>query len=521
MRCVQCGAELPQGSRFCSSCGARQPEAAAGPEAAAEAWPQARSVPGSTAEGSGEVQRSSNHAAERTQRGDDRAAERARHNDEFVPPNSDYPASRTARREESVPPDPSEPLAVRLTRQSGPASSGASRENAPDAGDPEREMPPQMRPDLPASGAARFAPPPPAAAEPRSGAADRGRVRQDRGGSSPRVWIAPPLLAICVAAALIWQVNTERGISAEAAEIQHSAVDAALGGNYEIAEAKLQQALDKRPRDPGIRSDLQTVQTIRRLDGQLTEAQRLLSRSDVDGATSILDQVNRDLSSLSGTAYDRLRDRLNKLRAKLELADIRSDAERAGTLAELTGLLKTASTYPTSEQQPVVELITDRIVEVSGNEAEQAIDEGSYYEAAAVVDEARGYAPEAQRLLDLEKQIASLTTEQEYATPELFSASGNELTEGRGDLHMDLFEQGTAGGELKFSGRLKNVSTVGMYDLLVEFRAYDAQGQFLGEDWTEVTPGDLGPGETASFSARLKAEDGAVVVIDSVSWYRE
>ncbi|OWR31150.1 hypothetical protein CDO73_08420 [Saccharibacillus sp. O23] len=502
MECVQCGAELPEGSRFCSSCGAKQPEAAAS-EPAESSWPEARRVPDAALPGIGEPP-----LKPRSERENMPEQGRPLIGEEAAPP-----------------PEPGEPLAVRLTKLGGSASPGSDRDRA-DAGFSGEAggEPPQMRADAP-RGASRFAPPPVPApsASGRAGGAERGRGgrQNDGGGSSARVWIAPPLLAICAAAALIWQVNYERGISAEAAEIQRSAADAALGGNYEIAESKLDQALDKRPRDPGIRSDLQTVQTIRRLEDQLTEAQRLLSRSDTAGATGVLDQVNRELSGLSGTAYDRLRDRLDKLRAKLELADIRGSAEKAGTLAELTGLLKTASAYPESEQQPVVELITDRIVEVSGDEAERAIAGGSYYEAAAVVDEARGYAPEAQRLIDLEKRLASLTAESEYAASELFEASGCELLSGTGELRMEPLQQVVKGGKLEFSGTLRNESTETLYDLLVEYRSYDAQGKFAGEGWTEVRPVDLAPGKTAAFSDRLDAEEGAIVVVDSVSWYRE
>lgn len=503
MQCVQCGAELPEGSRFCSNCGAKQPEEAASAAPMDSSWPEARKVPGAAPPGIGE---SLKPWSERENM-----------------PGSQRPLLGE---EAAPPPEPGEPLAVRLTKLEASASSGSDRDRA-DAGffGEAGGEPPQMRADAPRGGESRFAPPPvPVPSDSgRAGGAERGRGgrRSEGGGSSVRVWIAPPLLAICAAAALIWQVNYERGISAEAAEIQRSAAAAALGGNYEIAEAKLDQALDKRPRDPGIRSDLQTVQTIRRLEDQLTEVQRLLSRSDTAGASGVLDQVNRELSGLSGTAYDRLRDRVNKLRAKLELADIRGSAEKAGTLAELAGLLKTASAYPASQQQPVVELITDRIVEVSGDEAEQAIADGSYYEAAAMVDEARGYAPEAQRLIDLEKRLASLTAESEYAASELFEASGRELLSGTGGLRMEPLRQIVKNGKLEFSGTLRNESAATLYDLLVEYRSYDAQGKFAGEGWTEVSPGDLAPGKTASFSDRLDAEEGAIVVIDSVSWYRE
>ncbi|OWA35392.1 hypothetical protein B9G55_12155 [Saccharibacillus sp. O16] len=586
MRCVQCGAELPEGSRFCSQCGAKQPEVPAAsqeekgverniennseprlrPQMPAVTWPEARSLPDT--EPASKAERESVYTSERSERREEPTPrdfappERSERREEptpqdFAPPErserreepmpQDFaPPERTARREEPAPresayasdrslrreqpsprdfapPEPGEPLAVRLTRQNAAEASGSSREEYREPSDSGGELPPQMQPNAAGSGAARFAPPPPPG-PPRAGAGERESARREGSGISPRVWIAPPLLAICAAAALIWQVNYERGISAEASEIQRSAADAALGGNYEIAESKLDQALDKRPRDPGIRSDLQTVQTIRRLDEQLNEAQRLLSRSDAAGATSVLDQVNRDLASLNGTAYDRLRDRLNKMRAKLELADIRSDAQKAGTLAELADLLKTASAYPKAQQQPVIELITDRIVEVSSDEAERAIEGGSYYEAAAVIDEARGYAPEAKQLIELEKQIASLTTEtteDEYADSELFLASGQELTSGAGDLQMKGFKQSAAEGMLQFSGQLTNTSTMPMYDLLVEFRSYDANGKFLGENWTEVHPKDLEPGQTASFSDQLKAGAGAVVVVDSVSWYRE
>lgn len=318
MRCVQCGTELPEGSRFCSSCGAKQPEASSdsqakelnaqtgtvpgreGKEANAreqttlssnEAWPEARSIPQPPVTGISETPR----------------LRRSSEPEEAV-------------RSESTPPPVSEPIAVRLTKpESGQAAPGRPSGEHGGLFGPGEAVPPQMRPIPPSEGDTRFAPPSaplagqrPAAREPHPS----GRPAGERKSLVP--WIAPPLLAICAAGALVWQVGYERGVSAEAAGIQRSAVDAALGGNYEIAESKLGEALEKRPDDPGIRSDLETVQTIRRLDAQLTEAQRMLGSSDVSAAAAKLNEVEQELSSLKGGAYNRLRARFDKLNVQVE-----------------------------------------------------------------------------------------------------------------------------------------------------------------------------------------------------------
>ncbi|NGZ78008.1 FxLYD domain-containing protein [Saccharibacillus alkalitolerans] len=502
MHCVQCGTELPEGSRFCISCGVRQPEAAAEKAAEHSPEPPCRSgEPGSAVP-----------AAEPFTAGTDGASGDASAGG-MRPDTRSVPASEL--------PPVVEPIAVRLTKAGGEAASeapGGERQS------PEEESPPRMRPVAAGSREARFAPPPP---EPHGDRRVlRGEERPDRrtssGGRGASVWLVPPLLALFTAGALLWQVNVERGISAEASGIQRTAADAALGGNYEIAEAKLGEALEKRPGDPGIRSDLQAVRTIRRLEDRLAEAQRLLSGADASGAAVVLDEVQGQLTGLQGRAYDRLRDRLDRLREQLELAGLRTEAEGAQTLDELAGLMKTASASPAPDKGPVVELISDRIVKVGGDEAEQAIASGSYYEAAAVVDEARSYVPEAERLIELEKRISSLASEGGSDSSGLVYLSGAELAAGTGELRMEGFERQLEDEGLVFSGRLTNASSAPMYDLLIEFRAYDANGSFLGEEWTELQPTDLKPGGQASFTDKVaSAEEGAIVIIDSVSWYRE
>ncbi|GGO00670.1 FxLYD domain-containing protein [Saccharibacillus kuerlensis] len=480
MRCIECGTDLPEGSRFCLSCGVRQPESAAGTASVDSVRPAAAG-----AERIDEMP----SADEAARSGEDRLSSSAGW----------------------------EPF-----RSGGHAQTPGAA--APDvyAADTETDAPPQMRPVLQSEPHTHSHTP---SLEAENGSQNvrqnaRPARRTKRGGAA--VWIVPPLLAACTAGTLLWQVNYEQGISAEAASIQRSAADAALGGNYEIAESKLGEALERRPDDPGIRSDLETVRTIRRLDDRLTEAQRMLGAENASGASTILDEVDNELAALAGSPYDELRTRLDKLHGKLRLADIRNEAKTADTLDELAGLLKTAAAYPVLDKQPVVQLINERIVEVSGNEAEEAIASGSYYEAAAVVDEARSYVPEAERLIELEKRISSLASEGEPAASELLYLSGTELTAGTGALRMDGFKQYESGGGVVFSGRLINVSAEPMYDLLIEFRAYDAQGSYLGEDWTEAAPEGLAPGESADFSAKIaKAGAGTLVVIDSISWYRE
>lgn len=286
MRCVQCGTELPEGSRFCSSCGAKQSEASSN-----AAWPEARNMPQPPDTGVSETPR-------------------LRRNSE----------PEEAVRVENAPPPVSEPIAVRLTKpESEQAASGRPSREPGGLFGPGEAAPPQMRPVPPSGGDTRFAPPSAPIAGQRPNvreAQPSGRPAGERKSLIP--WIAPPLLAVCAAGVLVWQVGYERGVSAEAAGIQRSAVDAALGGNYEIAESKLGEALEKRPDDPGIRSDLETVQTIRRLDAQLTEAQRMLGSSDVSAAATKLNEVEQELSSLKGGAYNRLRARFDKLNVQVE-----------------------------------------------------------------------------------------------------------------------------------------------------------------------------------------------------------
>lgn len=318
MRCVQCGTELPEGSRFCSSCGAKQAEA---PFESDVREPDART---GTA-----PDRGRNEANER-QRG-------------TPSPNAAWPEARSmpqppvtevgetprlrrssepqeAAKAENAPPPVSEPIAVRLTKpESGPEAFDRTSGEPGGLFGAGEAAPPQMRPVAPSGGDTRFAPPSAAVAGQRSAVRDSSPSERPAGGKKSVIpWIVPPLLAICVAGALVWQVGYERGVSAEASGIQRSAADAALGGNYEIAESKLGEALDKRPDDPGIRSDLESVQTIRRLDTQLTEAQRMIGSSDVSAAAAKLTEVEQELSSLKGGAYNRLRARFDKLRTQVE-----------------------------------------------------------------------------------------------------------------------------------------------------------------------------------------------------------
>ncbi|CAM4106216.1 zinc ribbon domain-containing protein [Saccharibacillus endophyticus] len=318
MRCVQCGTELPEGSRFCSSCGAKQPEAlsesivretdiqpGAVPDrentesdpgrqssSSGSPWPEARSLPHSLSKGAGETPR-------------------LRRSSEL---------QQSSAESENAPPPVSEPIAVRLTKPDNePEASGRPPGDSGGLFGPGEAAPPQMRPVPPSGGDTRFAPPsaPVAGQRPSVRAPhSSGRPAGERKSLVP--WIVPPLLAICAAGALLWQVGYERGVSAEASGIQRSAADAALGGNYEIAESKLGEALDKRPDDPGIRSDLETVQTIRRLDTQLTEAQRMLGGGDASAAAAKLNEVRQELSSLKGGAYNRLRARFDKLSVQIE-----------------------------------------------------------------------------------------------------------------------------------------------------------------------------------------------------------
>ncbi|MDO3412719.1 zinc-ribbon domain-containing protein [Saccharibacillus sp. CPCC 101409] len=420
-------------------------------------------------------------------------------------PYAHMPSGSAAYAERGASPAPGdaaqEPLAVRLTQGGGDGAAGA---------------PPQM---WPVGGQRGYAPPASAA---QTSAAGRPAPRGGDKRRSPLAWLAPVLLGLAAAGLLTAQVSYERGVNGEAAADQQGAAQAALGGNYEIAEAKLDEALERRPDDPGLKTDLQTVQDVRRLDGRLGEAQQLITSGSAEEAQKILGEVENELGDRKSGAYDRVRERLNRLRERTALAGIRGEAERAATLDELAGLLKTASASPSAEKEGVVGLITNRIVDVTGDEAEAAIASGSYYEAAAVIDEGRGYAPESERLIELEKQVSALASKEKSSMPELARLTGAQLREDGAELALADLRQAETGRGLSFSGMLTNTTDQAMYDLLVEYRIYSPEGSFLGEDWTEVRPADLKPGASGNFAAASsEAPDDAIVVIDSVSWYRE
>ncbi|MCQ4087579.1 zinc ribbon domain-containing protein [Saccharibacillus sp. JS10] len=338
----------------------------------------------------------------------------------------------------------------------------------------------------------------------------------------PLLWILPLLLAVCIAGILIWQVGYERTLNDEVSSIQRSGADAALGGNYEIAEAKLNQALAKRPDQPGVRADLATIQKIRSLDDKLTEVQRMIAKSEMAAANGKLNEVQNELSALEGGAYNRLRTRFEQLREKLDLASIRTQAESTNQVEKLGGLLHTASRYQAEDKQEIVNLISDRIVQVGVSTAEQAIESGSYHEAAAAIDEARKYVPEAEKLIELEQQIVALSDKNDSTESQLVFLSGSELNQRQSDLRLSDFKQQAESNGITFSGVFTNASSYDMYELLLEYRAYDAEGSFLSEDWMAISPDLIKAGDTTTFSRKVNAaKPGTIVVIDSVSWYRK
>ncbi|WP_028612455.1 FxLYD domain-containing protein [Paenibacillus harenae] len=362
--------------------------------------------------------------------------------------------------------------------------------------------------------------------EPADEPLNRSEIMKTKDKRSMWVWLAPLLLAIAAAAAVLAYYMYQSEINDKVLRLQSEAKTEALSGKYAEALAKLAEAAEARPDFAAVQADMDIVRQVMELNRTLEAAGEQLKDQKLIEAEQALEQAKDGLIGHDEPVYAKSKERLETIQVKLGVMKLSAELAGLNTVDELEEKLHAAKVLDKDETAGLQEQIIARIVELCYEDALALLKEKNYSDALDVT--ARGLAfAEDERLTELSQRIEREQKQFEKAERQrleqaMQQAAAEDLKNQTAAVEVVKIESTLDEfGDLNIEGELKNAATRPIYSITIEFTVYDAEGKEVGTGTALATPEYVEPGETMNFISTVYGVyvENTTVVVDHATWY--
>jgi len=337
-------------------------------------------------------------------------------------------------------------------------------------------------------------------------------------------------LAFVVSAFLFSYYKYEVNLNEEALNLQASAKNAAMNGDYAKAIQYLEEAIVLRPSFLALTEDENIIHDAIRIQRLAEELEETINKGIEHEADSKLNFLQRELSGYKEPLFDKHREKLEELNMKFTILSLTNELSTLGTIKDLGNLLNVANGLIGEEAHNLREQITDRIRTTAAAEMNELLKLKRYTAALSTIDSALVWIRGDDILLDMKQhvkmeQAAYELAEQQRIERAMEAAAAEDYINQTAAVELLQYDKMMNElGQIVLVASLKNVATRSIYDVELQYSVRSGD-ELVSQGKTSVTPNYVASSEGMTLSITLPEyiayESELTLTIDKGTWSLE
>lgn len=340
------------------------------------------------------------------------------------------------------------------------------------------------------------------------------------------LWMIPLLVLGVTIVSLILYYNYEMSINENVTKLHAKANEKALVGHYQEAKQLIDTALTERPQNKALISDQNILIEAMSLQEQLAEAANELKTQKIDLGQKVLDQVTVGLKERTEPIFAPLHKELATNQTTLAVLKVKAEIETLDSVDALVEKLDEINKIEGKEAEAIAKQIKNKLVDVSYKAAEVKLKKSDFPKALQIVDYGLYHVPNSDKLSDYRKYIVEKREVFERAEAKRIELAEQKAAEEALNNQTSAVEVSEISGvldeygDLKITGKIKNVATRPIYDVELTIDIYDLEGKYLNQMNAYVDPYYLDTNAVGSFTATYySAYSEAKVTASHATWF--
>lgn len=339
-------------------------------------------------------------------------------------------------------------------------------------------------------------------------------------------WMIPLLVLGVTIMSLIMYYKYEMGINEQVTKLHTEANEKALTGHYQEAKQLIDTALTERPQNKALISDQNILTEAISLQEQLAEAANELKTQKIDLGQKVLDKVTVGLKERTEPIFAPLHKELATNQTTLAVLKVKAEIETLDSVDALVEKLDEINKIEGKEAEAIAKQIKNKLVDVSYKAAEVKLKKADFPKALQIVDYGLYHVPNSNKLSDYRKYIVEKREMFEQAEAKRIELAEQKAAEEA--LNNQTSAVQVIGinavldeyGDLKITGKIKNVATRPIYDVELTIDIYDLEGKYMNQVNAYVDPYYLDTNAVGSFTTTYNsAYAEASVTASHATWF--
>lgn len=340
------------------------------------------------------------------------------------------------------------------------------------------------------------------------------------------VWLIPLLVLGVTIVSLFLYYKYEMGINENVTKLHAEANEKALVGQYQEAKQLIDTALTERPQNKAFIRDQNILTEAMSLQDQLAEAANELKTQKIDSGEKLLDKVTAGLKERNEPIFTPLHKELATNQTTLAVLKVKAEIENLDSVDALVEKLDEINKIEGKEAEAIAKQIKNKLVDVSYKAAEVKLKKADFPKALQIVDYGLYHVPNSNKLSDYRKYIVEKREMFEQAEAKRIELAEQKAAEEA--LNNQTSAVQVIGinavldeyGDLKITGKIKNVATRPIYDVELTIDIYDLEGKYMNQVNAYVDPYYLDTNAVGSFTATYNsAYAEASVTASHATWF--
>ncbi|MBU9721573.1 MULTISPECIES: FxLYD domain-containing protein [Bacillaceae] len=353
------------------------------------------------------------------------------------------------------------------------------------------------------------------------------RTRPRKKGSFIFSILLPIITFFALLGGLFYYFLHETSINEKVIELQLSAEEAAWSGDYEAAIDDLVEAKALRPTYVVLDDNLQIIQRAETLSNELAEIKNHIEAGELIEAEQSLNLFNEELSKESSLLFTKFHEEALQQQRLITVGKIELELNELTTVNELSDRLSIIRSTPTEKSDEVITRILDKIVQISLDNAVTSLERNQFSEAITTINQGLVLAMDNEELLSLKDSILDQQSsfeqaEQQRIEAAMEAAAQEDMRNRTNAVDVIVFDtEMDENGDIYIHGELKNIATVEISSVEVNYSIYDEAGNKIGSSFAAVSPDYLSPEQSGMFEDYYflnEIYERVTVQIESIAW---